>query len=112
MAEPGPRLPAMKANLSRKVHVEGLDQERRDIGPGRKVDWKALWVSQTGGWLAAGGGGGVEGDAVLADAELAHVRGVAAGPGLDDGQGPLQRAVVVVVVDHDHVVGQVGHGDA
>jgi len=51
-----------------------------------------------------------EADAVAADAELPHGQVMVAGPGLDDGQGPAHGAPLVVVVEHDPVVGQVGYG--
>ena len=56
-------------------------------------------------------GDAADADAVGADAELAHGRVVAAGPGLDDGQRPAHGAVVAGVAKRDHVVGQVGDGE-
>src|SRR5947207_823988 len=78
--------------------------------------WRSVLFRSSGTVVAGGrswgrGGGVADADAVGTDAELAGDQVVAAGPGLDDGQGPGHGAVVAVVAEDDRVVGQVGEGE-
>lgn len=99
-----------------------LVRYRRHAAPAVRRAAGRQWVCFTTAWVLDGyvqrspfpvaGTDAVAGeaDAVAADAELPHGQVMVAGPGLDDGQGPAHDAPLVVVVEHDPVVGQAGDG--
>jgi hypothetical protein len=91
--------PPLVGTLAAGPTVETIHQispaSRRHHGPAAVQGLTTVRRAQTIG----------EHDAVPADQERPGIGVVIAGPGLDNGHGPLDRVVVLDVLEQDHVVG-------